>query len=318
MTGRRSTARPPAPTVCAARRIGVASTPSPSRSARAATRSDLIPAFKATKDWCEEHGLPESQCLKCNPGLKIERPAKTLRRLTCACSATTVLLLILAIGCAGGPADVRRRPRPPPATTAAPAAAPSARSTACSRRSARSATRARPRVPGQGRLVRRAWVSRVVLSDLPPRARRPAGRRASSPTVLPPMGRRSASRRPRRPTRRDPGGDRRAAPGRRLEVTRSASRTTPRSVAEINARSAGRRARDQRRHRQRGSSRRHPGRDRERGVGADRAAPARRASRVESAEATYEREKKLVETGVSSRRNEVSGHTAWTLDARRS
>lgn len=39
--------------------------------------ADLIPAFKATKDWCEEHALPESQCLKCNPGLKIERPAKT-------------------------------------------------------------------------------------------------------------------------------------------------------------------------------------------------------------------------------------------------
>lgn len=38
---------------------------------------DLIPAFKATKDWCEEHALPESQCLKCNPDLKIERPAKT-------------------------------------------------------------------------------------------------------------------------------------------------------------------------------------------------------------------------------------------------
>jgi hypothetical protein len=36
----------------------------------------LIPAFKATKDWCEEHGLPESQCTKCNPGLKITRPPK--------------------------------------------------------------------------------------------------------------------------------------------------------------------------------------------------------------------------------------------------
>ena len=37
----------------------------------------LIPAFKATGDWCAEHQLPESQCLKCNPGLKIERPPKT-------------------------------------------------------------------------------------------------------------------------------------------------------------------------------------------------------------------------------------------------
>jgi hypothetical protein len=36
----------------------------------------LIPAFKATKDWCAEHGLPESQCLKCNPTLKIVRPPK--------------------------------------------------------------------------------------------------------------------------------------------------------------------------------------------------------------------------------------------------
>lgn len=42
------------------------------------TRCDpsLIPAFKATNDWCEEHGLPESQCLKCNPSLKIVRPPK--------------------------------------------------------------------------------------------------------------------------------------------------------------------------------------------------------------------------------------------------
>lgn len=38
---------------------------------------DLIAAFKATGDWCEEHGVPESQCLKCNPDLKIVRPPKT-------------------------------------------------------------------------------------------------------------------------------------------------------------------------------------------------------------------------------------------------
>lgn len=37
----------------------------------------LIPAFKATGDWCGEHGLPESQCLKCNPEIKIVRPSKT-------------------------------------------------------------------------------------------------------------------------------------------------------------------------------------------------------------------------------------------------
>jgi len=36
----------------------------------------LIPAFKATKDWCEEHQMPESQCTVCNPDLKIVRPPK--------------------------------------------------------------------------------------------------------------------------------------------------------------------------------------------------------------------------------------------------
>lgn len=29
--------------------------------------AELIPAFKATSDWCVEHGLPESQCKICNP-----------------------------------------------------------------------------------------------------------------------------------------------------------------------------------------------------------------------------------------------------------
>ena len=38
--------------------------------------ASLIPAFQATNDWCAEHGLPESQCLVCNPDLRIERPAK--------------------------------------------------------------------------------------------------------------------------------------------------------------------------------------------------------------------------------------------------
>ena len=36
----------------------------------------LIPAFKAVNDWDEEHGLPMSQCLKHNPNLKIVQPAK--------------------------------------------------------------------------------------------------------------------------------------------------------------------------------------------------------------------------------------------------
>lgn len=38
--------------------------------------SKLTAAFKATGDWCKEHGLPESQCTKCNPDLKIVRPPK--------------------------------------------------------------------------------------------------------------------------------------------------------------------------------------------------------------------------------------------------
>jgi hypothetical protein len=44
----------------------------------ACTRCDpsLIPAFKAVNDWDEEHGLPMSQCLKHNPNLKITRPPK--------------------------------------------------------------------------------------------------------------------------------------------------------------------------------------------------------------------------------------------------
>jgi hypothetical protein len=37
----------------------------------------LSAAFKATGDWCEEHGVPESHCTKCNPNLQIVRPAKT-------------------------------------------------------------------------------------------------------------------------------------------------------------------------------------------------------------------------------------------------
>ena len=36
----------------------------------------LVAAFKATGDWCGEHGVPESQCTKCNPDLKIARPPK--------------------------------------------------------------------------------------------------------------------------------------------------------------------------------------------------------------------------------------------------
>lgn len=35
----------------------------------------LSAAFKARGDWCAEHGLPESQCTLCNPGLKFAPPA---------------------------------------------------------------------------------------------------------------------------------------------------------------------------------------------------------------------------------------------------
>ena len=29
----------------------------------------LIPKFQAAKDWCKEHGAPESQCFECHPDL---------------------------------------------------------------------------------------------------------------------------------------------------------------------------------------------------------------------------------------------------------
>ena len=42
------------------------------------TRCDpsLVPAFQAANDWCAEHGLPMSQCTIHNPNLKIVRPPK--------------------------------------------------------------------------------------------------------------------------------------------------------------------------------------------------------------------------------------------------
>jgi len=42
------------------------------------TRCDasLIPAFQATHDWCADHGLPMSQCTIHDPNLKIVRPPK--------------------------------------------------------------------------------------------------------------------------------------------------------------------------------------------------------------------------------------------------
>jgi hypothetical protein len=42
----------------------------------ACTRCDasLVPAFQAVGDWDAEHGLPRSQCLKCDPTLEIVRP----------------------------------------------------------------------------------------------------------------------------------------------------------------------------------------------------------------------------------------------------
>lgn len=32
----------------------------------------LVPKFKAVNDWCPEHGVPESQCHACHPGLSFE------------------------------------------------------------------------------------------------------------------------------------------------------------------------------------------------------------------------------------------------------
>ena len=42
------------------------------------TRCDasLIPAFQAANDWCADHGLPMSQCTIHDPDLKIVRPPK--------------------------------------------------------------------------------------------------------------------------------------------------------------------------------------------------------------------------------------------------
>jgi len=32
----------------------------------------LIPKFQAAKDWCKEHGAPESQCFECHPDLTFD------------------------------------------------------------------------------------------------------------------------------------------------------------------------------------------------------------------------------------------------------
>ena len=33
---------------------------------------DLVPRFKAAKDWCPEHSVPESQCFECHPDLTFD------------------------------------------------------------------------------------------------------------------------------------------------------------------------------------------------------------------------------------------------------
>jgi thiol-disulfide isomerase/thioredoxin len=33
---------------------------------------DLVPRFKAAKDWCVEHSVPESQCFECHPDLTFD------------------------------------------------------------------------------------------------------------------------------------------------------------------------------------------------------------------------------------------------------
>jgi cobalt-zinc-cadmium efflux system membrane fusion protein len=48
---------------------------SPPLSASAWT-ADLIQRFKAAGDWCTEHGVPESMCVKCNPALAADFKAK--------------------------------------------------------------------------------------------------------------------------------------------------------------------------------------------------------------------------------------------------
>jgi thiol-disulfide isomerase/thioredoxin len=32
----------------------------------------LVPKFQAAKDWCKEHGVPESQCFECHPDLTFD------------------------------------------------------------------------------------------------------------------------------------------------------------------------------------------------------------------------------------------------------
>lgn len=32
----------------------------------------LVPRFKSAKDWCPEHGIPESQCFECHPDLTFD------------------------------------------------------------------------------------------------------------------------------------------------------------------------------------------------------------------------------------------------------
>lgn len=39
--------------------------------------ASLIPAFKATGDWCDQHKLPKSHDKECNPKLQITRPPKS-------------------------------------------------------------------------------------------------------------------------------------------------------------------------------------------------------------------------------------------------
>lgn len=45
---------------------------------------ELIPQFKAKGDWCGEHGLPESQCVKCNPELANKQQAPAEAKDWCA------------------------------------------------------------------------------------------------------------------------------------------------------------------------------------------------------------------------------------------
>jgi hypothetical protein len=53
---------------------GSAETSSPAPEAGGHAPANVVPG--SHEDWCAEHAVPESQCTRCNPSLKIVRPPK--------------------------------------------------------------------------------------------------------------------------------------------------------------------------------------------------------------------------------------------------